>query len=577
MVQPGPEPFRLPSPPELAQIAVNYQRHRLQAGETVGVFRIQGVLGRQGNVSTVYLAEATVEAADRGIQRGRRYIIKGIPYRPATSTATNARNLRSFFNEIRVLPFVTDPGANFIVRLVDANGYPSRGKVYMAFEELAYQSVREKYADKRLDPDIVLGFARCLTRALSHLHRLGIVHGDVKPDNFMIDVRAQATLVDFGSAFFTGRKAGGKRRSMHPPDPDDFREPFTPLYCSPELARYKLYGGAFNPKDEATDAWALGVTLWELLMGERPFYWMKNESLTKILEEIGRGTPPVKLDSLQELAETAPRQSVANTVRFLQHLIGRLLAVDMNRRLSCFEAQSEVLSFSSPESPRREKRNVPETVRDRLEMARRIAMLDEDDDDRESRKRSRGRDTAALELRTLEMREAYLKAGKSRSTAGKGWFTPPGEEAPAPPPKKGRLEPDESTTGKGQSFEEFAKLRKRKAKGDAVSFEEFARQKKEEEIRRMKEACEEGSATQVAGDTRAGSDTRAVGASDTALSPLPPPPPPLPRGGMDTVDADMPPERDDAAETFVDPTIDPDAPWKKRKKKPVDPRETQDE
>jgi serine/threonine protein kinase len=484
-------------------------------------------------VSTVYQAEATVNLPARAIRRGGRYIIKGIPYRPSTSTSTNARNLRSFFNEIRVLPFVTNPTTNNIVRLVDANGYPSRGKVYMAFEELAYQSVREKYVDKRLDPDIVLGFASSLSRALMHLHNLGIVHGDVKPDNFMIDMRAQATLVDFGSAFFSGKKTTGKRGSNHAPDSDDFREPFTPLYCSPELARYKLYGGTFNPKDEATDAWALGVTLWELLAGERPFSWMKNESLTKILEEIGRGAPPVRLEKIKELADHASRKNVANTLRFLQHLIQRLLVMDMGKRLSCFEAHGEIRAFSGPDKSRKSQPVQPSGVRDRLEMARRLAMLDDPSEGaRDERKQSRGRSTAALELKTLEMREAYLKRGKEGRSGGKGWFTPPASGEVTDPSSTPPPAPGQGTEKKADSFEAFRKRRENRARSTPMSFEEFAKQKKDDEIKLMKEACEEGSDTQVAADTRAGSDTRPVGKGDTSFEP---PTPPM-GSGLETVD-----------------------------------------
>lgn len=522
-MQPSREkPFQLPTMRELARVASSYHLHRLQPEETVGVFRIREVLSRQGNVSTVYLAEATVDVASRGIRRGGRYIIKGIPYHASTSQSTNARNLRSFFNEIRVLPHVPQPSQNNIVKLVDANGYPSKGKLYMAFEELAYQSVREKYPDKRLDPDIVLLFASGLSRALTHLHSWGIVHGDIKPDNFMIDVRGEAVLVDFGSSFFAGRKGGAKRRGMQPPDPDEYREPFTPLYCSPELARYKLYGGTFCPKEEASDAWALGVTLWELLAGERPFSWMKNESLSQILEEIGRGTPPVRQEVLDDLVRTAPRKSVASAVRLLQTLVKGLLHPDSGRRMTCFMAHNEISTFLKSRGGPPPGQTTPDGFKDRLEMARRIAQLDEPAGGGSvERGRARGRDTAAMELRTLELREAYLKEQKARpGTVRKGWFTPPVEATGAAPPPAGSPPPGTQApreggcgggTKKGEDFETFRRKRSGGTSRTPVSFDDFVRKRKEEEVRRMKEFCDEGGDTQVGRDTQAGGTRQGEG------------------------------------------------------------------
>jgi serine/threonine protein kinase len=497
----------LPSIPELTQLATQYLNHRLIVGETVGVFRILEILDRQGNVSTVYLGEATVDAPQRGIARGTRFIIKGIPYRPSSSGSTNARNLRSFFNEIRVLPHIPDPGSHSIVRLVDTNGDPARGKVFMAFEELAFQSVREKYPDKRVDPDIVLGFARCLTRALMHLHSLGIAHGDVKPDNFMLDLKGDAILVDFGSAFFTGRKGVGKKKGVQPPDPDEYREPFTPLYCSPELARYKLYGGTFNPKEESSDSWALGVTLWELLAGERPFSWMKSESLSKILEEIGRGTIPVRADLLTRLAESAPHPTIADTYRFLQRLIQRFLVVDPLKRLSCFEAHGEILAFGGTSAT--EEKRVPvqkKEVQTRLEMARRLARLDEPmtGGEKDLRPSHRRRKTAAMELRMLEMREEYLKSKKSKTSIQKGWVPPPTPKSPSP--AKSTPPPDLEQA-----------LPKKKPTSESLTFEDFVRRRKADEIERMKAVCEEGSSTQMAGDTSPGLDTDSGDPAETSV------------------------------------------------------------
>jgi serine/threonine protein kinase len=521
----GAEQFRLPSAEKIAAVAAEYARHGLHPGETVGVFRIREVLTHQGNVSTVYLAEATVDVPQKAIRRGGRFIVKGIPLRPSQSNSTNVRNLRSFFNEIRILPHVPNPELNNIVRLVDANGDAAKGKLYLAFEELAFKSVRDQYPDKRVDPEIVFGFARSLTRGLTHLHNLGIVHGDVKPDNFMIDMHGEAILVDFGSAFFSGRKEGGGRKGIFP-DPDEYREPFTPLYCSPELARYKLYGGPVNPKDKASDSWALGVTLWELVTGSRPFFWIQGETLTKILEEIGRGVLPVRLEMLEPADRSATAKPVLETLDFLQTVIGRLLVLQQEKRLSCFEAHGEILSFSRGRGVSTKRVAVDPKTRDRLEMARRIAQMEEEAGRTESRGDStrKRRETAREELRTLELRESYLESERRRAAGGiKGWFTPP----PSPEEKAAA-----EAKGHGETFEQFRKQREGEPQAP-VSFEDFARQRKKDEIQKLKQAVEQGARTDDGGDTRPFGIADEEDLSETSLDAGPPRPaaPPNPPEG----------------------------------------------
>jgi len=564
-------PFRLPSMNALSRIAADYRRHRIVADETIGVFRIKQILNRQGNVSTVYLAEATVEDARRNIRRGGRYIIKGIPYHPSTSSSTNARNLRSFFNEIRILPFVSNPAQHNIVALVDANSDPDRGKLFMALEELAYQSVREKYPDKRLDPDIVLHFSNGLTRALTHLHSLGIVHGDIKPDNFMVDTRGEAILVDFGSSFFTG-KGSRRRGEIHPPDPDEYREPFTPLYCSPELARYKMYGGATNPKDERSDAWALGITLHELLTGERPFSWKSNESLSQILEEIGRGTLPLRLERLKELEASSTSRSTKGSIRFLMHIIGRLVEPDSGKRLSCMEAQSEIYTFLASKGLEATPKPQKPQVQSQLDVARQLARLDEPiKTPTRPGEKTRRRTTAAMELKTLEMREAYLKSKSSRRK--KGWFLPPAgqdQPPPPPPPKQGAGKEKKPLSKPLDDFEAFRKKQSGKSSKERVSFEDFVQKRKSEEIEKMKAFCEEGGDTQLGRDTRDSTKNAASGdLADTAVDADPKPrgkgKPERPKGEDENVDAQ--------AETRVDPEV----PLPPRRKRPPDPEATQDE
>src|SRR3954454_14190961 len=101
----------------------------------------------------------------------------------------------------------------------------------------------------RLEPQEVIAAGREIANALAHAHAHGVVHRDVKPDNVWIDAEGEAALGDFGVAVAEGESAAPAG---------------TPRYAAPE----QTLGEAATP---LSDLFALGVTLYELLCGVRPF------------------------------------------------------------------------------------------------------------------------------------------------------------------------------------------------------------------------------------------------------------------------------------------------------------------
>jgi serine/threonine protein kinase len=212
----------------------------LAADTRLGAWRIERLIGR-GGMGEVY---AAVRDEAGFSQRGALKLLR------FEAIGEQAR----FHAERQILARLEHPG---IARLLDGGVAPD-GRPYTVMEYvdgvslLDWCNARGASLDERLEL-----FAQ-VCDAVAYAHRNLVIHRDLKPANTLVDAEGKVKLLDFGIAKLLDASAAAQSA-----DPTMTIAPFTPDYAAPE----QLAGETVTT---ATDVYALGVLLFELLTGERP-------------------------------------------------------------------------------------------------------------------------------------------------------------------------------------------------------------------------------------------------------------------------------------------------------------------
>jgi len=147
---------------------------------------------------------------------------------------------------------------------------------FLVCEHIDGETLEELLKAGAVPPHQAASIASELADALQYAHEQRVVHRDIKPPNIILDRRQRAHVMDFGLA---------KRDAGEPTMTSDGRVLGTPAYMSPEQA-----AGTSHLVDPRSDIYSLGVVLYEMLTGERPFHGNRRLLLLQVLEDDPR--PP---------------------------------------------------------------------------------------------------------------------------------------------------------------------------------------------------------------------------------------------------------------------------------------------
>ncbi|HVJ39043.1 MAG TPA: serine/threonine-protein kinase [Stenotrophomonas sp.] len=220
-------------------LMARHEQHAL-VGDRIGAYRLLQLLGT-GGMGQVWLA-----LDERSPDAGR------VALKLLRADLADPHLRGRFLRERDILASLGHPQ---IPRLRDA-GSDAGGQLYLALDYIQGQPITTRCQQLGLSPEACVALFLHVCAALSHVHSRGVVHRDLKPSNILVDVEGKISLLDFGIAQRVNDAADAI--------PASGDRTFTLHYAAPEQIRGE-------PCATTADVYSLGVVLYELLAGQKPY------------------------------------------------------------------------------------------------------------------------------------------------------------------------------------------------------------------------------------------------------------------------------------------------------------------
>lgn len=231
-------------------IAVSAFDH--QPGDTIAHFQIGSLLGR-GGMSSVYSAMDTKD--------NREVALKMIDL-------CSVSNYQDFLNEARIVAKLKHNN----ICSIRSWGFTDEDQGYIEMPLYLGYSLRDRLDVGPISESELVNFLRQVARGLASAHDLGVVHGDIKPENLFLERGGRIIILDFGIARLESRVPSTAFKVLKGTIP----------YLSPECI-------TDPPAHCISDIWSLGVMAYELATGHRPF---SGNTVTDTVESILGGELP---------------------------------------------------------------------------------------------------------------------------------------------------------------------------------------------------------------------------------------------------------------------------------------------
>jgi serine/threonine protein kinase len=304
--------------------AANQEARTEPAGRRFGPWETIRLLGR-GGMGEVWLARRADGQHD---QQAALKILS--PYLAAPDS------IDRFRRERQLLARLEHPN---IARLLDG-GMSPRGEPYLVMEYVDGIRLDRYCDDRRLPIRERLQLMIKVCAAVNSAHQYLVVHRDLKPGNILVTADGEPKLLDFGIAKMIDAESGLEQTATT----NLF---LTPLYASPEILRGEQ-------ATVASDVYSLGVVLYELVSGRRPFGAAHSTPAAE-LERALRDTAPARPS---EVSEAAAQDRSTTPARFRQMVRGDLTTIlekalqhDPNQRYQSAERLAEDLNFYLSDRP----------------------------------------------------------------------------------------------------------------------------------------------------------------------------------------------------------------------------------